>query len=161
MQATIKTNKGDIKLDLFADKAKMTVSNFVNLSKRGFYSKITFHRVIDDFMIQGGDFTNHNGTGGYSIYGDKFDDESFELKHNQPGLLSMAISGPNTNGSQFFITTKDPIEQFSPIFTSCSIVELFPIIVFFPILTLSPISTFFPNFTLIYLSLTFSDEISV
>ena len=99
MQATIKTNKGDIKLDLFADKAKMTVTNFVNLSKRGFYSKLTFHRVIDDFMIQGGDPL---GTGlggpGYQYSGEAI------LKHNQPGILSMANSGPGTDGSQFFIT---------------------------------------------------------
>ena len=101
MQATIKTNKGDIKLDLFADKAKMTVSNFVNLSKRGFYNKLTFHRVIDDFMIQGGcPIGTGTGDPGY-----KFKDEFHrELKHDKPGVLSMANSGPNTNGSQFFIT---------------------------------------------------------
>ena len=101
MQATIKTNKGDIKLDLFADKAKMTVSNFVNLSKRGFYSKLTFHRVIDDFMIQGGcPIGTGTGDAGY-----KFKDEFHgDLKHDKPGILSMANSGPNTNGSQFFIT---------------------------------------------------------
>ena len=101
MQATIKTNKGDIKLDLFADKAKMTVSNFVNLSKRGFYNKLTFHRVIDDFMIQGG-CPLGTGTGGP---GYEFTDEfHIDLKHNKPGILSMANSGPGTNGSQFFIT---------------------------------------------------------
>ena len=101
MQATIKTNKGDIKLDLFADKAKMTVTNFVNLSKRGFYSKLTFHRVIDDFMIQGGcPIGTGTGDPGY-----KFKDEFHgDLKHDKPGILSMANSGPNTNGSQFFIT---------------------------------------------------------
>ena len=101
MQATIKTNKGDIKLDLFADKAKMTVSNFVNLSKRGFYNKLTFHRVIDDFMIQGGcPIGTGTGDPGY-----KFKDEFHaELKHDRPGMLSMANSGPNSNGSQFFIT---------------------------------------------------------
>jgi len=101
LTATIKTNKGDINLKLFPDKAPLTVLNFVNLSKRGFYNNLTFHRVIPNFMIQGG-CPLGTGTGGP---GYKFKDEfSPELKHNKPGILSMANAGPNTNGSQFFIT---------------------------------------------------------
>ena len=101
LTATIKTNKGDINLKLFPDKAPLTVLNFVNLSKRGFYNNLTFHRVITNFMIQGG-CPLGTGTGGP---GYQFKDEfSPELKHNKPGILSMANAGPNTNGSQFFIT---------------------------------------------------------
>ena len=101
MKAIIKTSKGDINLNLYNDKAKLTVSNFVNLSKRGFYNKLTFHRVIDDFMIQGGcPIGTGTGDPGY-----EFKDEFHaDLKHDRPGILSMANSGPNTNGSQFFIT---------------------------------------------------------
>ena len=101
MQATIKTTKGSINIDLFYKKAKMTVTNFANLSQRGFYNNLTFHRVIDDFMIQGGcPIGTGTGDAGY-----KFKDEFHnDLKHDKPGVLSMANSGPNTNGSQFFIT---------------------------------------------------------
>jgi peptidyl-prolyl cis-trans isomerase B (cyclophilin B) len=101
LQATMKTTKGDIRLNLFPDKAPLTVLNFVNLSKKGFYNGLAFHRVIPNFMIQGGcPFGNGTGGPGY-----KFKDEfSPDLKHDKPGMLSMANSGPNTNGSQFFIT---------------------------------------------------------
>ena len=101
MKAHIKTNKGTITLNLFIDKAPITVANFVNLANSGFYKNLTFHRVIDDFMIQGG-CPIGVGTGGP---GYQFKDEFHpELKHSKAGILSMANSGPNTNGSQFFIT---------------------------------------------------------
>ena len=101
LKATIRTSKGDIRLDLFPDQAPVTVLNFVNLSKRGYYDGLTFHRVIADFMIQGG-CPNGDGRGGP---GYRFKDEfSRELRHSKPGMLSMANSGPGTNGSQFFIT---------------------------------------------------------
>src|SRR5512139_3624773 len=101
LAATISTAKGDIRLTLFPDKAPLTVLNFVNLSKRGYYDGLTFHRVIADFMIQGG-CPLGTGTGGP---GYQFKDEfSRKLRHSKPGILSMANAGPGTNGSQFFIT---------------------------------------------------------
>lgn len=99
--AIIKTNKGEIKLELFDDKVPQTVSNFEKLAQDGFYDGLTFHRVIDDFMVQTG-CPQGTGTGGP---GYTFEDEFHpELKHDGPGVLSMANSGPNSNGSQFFIT---------------------------------------------------------
>lgn len=98
---TMKTNKGDIHLRLHDEKTPMTVANFVNLAKRGYYDGKTFHRVIPDFMIQGG-CPEGSGRGGPGYkFGDEFD---ASLKHDKPGVLSMANAGPGTNGSQFFIT---------------------------------------------------------
>ena len=100
-KATIKTDKGDIKIHLYSDLTPITSENFINLSKNGFYNNTTFHRVIPGFMIQGGDPTG-TGTGGP---GYQFDDEfNSTLKHNSEGILSMANAGPGTNGAQFFIT---------------------------------------------------------
>jgi peptidyl-prolyl cis-trans isomerase B (cyclophilin B) len=100
--ATITTNRGDIRIQLFAAEAPKTVNNFVYLARDGFYDGVTFHRVISDFMVQTGDPTG-TGSGGP---GYKFADEQggLRLKHDGPGILSMANAGPNTNGSQFFIT---------------------------------------------------------
>lgn len=102
--AVINTNMGTIEIELFADKTPKTVENFVGLANKGFYDGIIFHRVIADFMLQGGDPTG-TGRGGSSLWGGKFEDEFVsELRHDTPGILSMANAGPNTNGSQFFIT---------------------------------------------------------
>ncbi|MEL6637734.1 MAG: peptidylprolyl isomerase [Bacteroidota bacterium] len=101
LDVTIKTSEGDIHLTLFATKTPKTVANFVGLAKRGFYDQLSFHRVIPDFMIQGG-CPEGSGRGGP---GYRFEDEFVaELIHDTPGVLSMANAGPGTNGSQFFIT---------------------------------------------------------
>lgn len=117
-KATIKTNHGDIKIQLFPEQAPMTVENFVRLAQKGYYDKTIFHRVISDFMIQGGD-PKGNGTGGTSIWNHPFEDEFSRGLFNLRGALSMANSGPNTNGSQFFIVQnknmpKRYIKQMEP-----------------------------------------------
>lgn len=102
--AIIKTNMGNIELELFSKETPKTVENFVTLAKKGYYKGIIFHRVIKNFMIQGGDPTG-TGTGGQSAWGGKFDDEIVpSLTFDKEGILAMANAGPGTNGSQFFIT---------------------------------------------------------
>jgi cyclophilin family peptidyl-prolyl cis-trans isomerase len=102
--AVFETNMGTFECELFEDKAPKTVANFVGLAEKGYYDGVIFHRVIDNFVIQGGDPTG-TGRGGESIYGHPFEDEFHpDLKHDKAGVLSMANAGPNTNGSQFFIT---------------------------------------------------------
>ncbi|KAF9959508.1 heme binding [Mortierella alpina] len=100
----LETSMGEITIELYTEHAPRTCKNFYELARKGYYNGVVFHRVIPDFMIQGGDPTG-TGRGGASIYGDKFADEFHSaLKHTGAGILSMANSGPNTNGSQFFIT---------------------------------------------------------
>ena len=101
---TVHTNQGDFTLELFPEVAPKTVENFVTHAKNGYYDGVIFHRVIEDFMIQGGDPTG-TGMGGESIYGRTFEDEFSREAFNLYGTLSMANAGPNTNGSQFFIVT--------------------------------------------------------
>jgi len=110
IEATIKTNKGDIKVRLFPDLAPKTVENFIGLAKKGYYDGIIFHRVIPDFMIQGGDPTG-SGMGGESFFGGQFEDEFSPYLFNLKGALSMANAGPNTNGSQFFIVTLGEVPE--------------------------------------------------
>ncbi len=113
--ATIVTNMGEIKIKLFPEYAPKAVENFVTHAKEGYYNGLIFHRVINDFMIQGGD-PNGTGTGGESIWGESFEDEFTPVLHNLRGALSMANAGPCTNGSQFFIVqaksvSEDMLEQ--------------------------------------------------
>ncbi|KAE9991591.1 hypothetical protein Vi05172_g12930 [Venturia inaequalis] len=103
-EVALETSRGLITIELYEKHAPKTCKNFAQLAQRGYYNGLIFHRVIPDFMIQGGDPTG-TGRGGSSIYGEKFEDEiKPDLKHTGAGILSMANSGPNTNGSQFFIT---------------------------------------------------------
>ena len=116
--AVLKTNQGEIKIQLFPEQAPMTVENFIRLAQKGYYDGTIFHRVISDFMIQGGD-PEGDGTGGESIWGHPFEDELSRELFNIRGALSMANSGPNTNGSQFFIVQnknmpKRYIKQMEP-----------------------------------------------
>lgn len=108
-KATIKTNFGDIKVQLFPKQAPKSVENFVGLAQKGYYDGIIFHRIIPDFMIQGGDPTG-TGMGGESLWGKPFEDEFSQEVFNLRGALSMANAGPNTNGSQFFIVQKPQLD---------------------------------------------------
>ncbi|NLD47716.1 MAG: peptidylprolyl isomerase [Clostridiaceae bacterium] len=110
--AIMKTSMGDIKIRLFSKEAPKTVENFVKHAKDGYYDNLIFHRVINEFMIQGGD-PQGNGRGGESIWGKPFEDEFNDNLHNYRGALSMANSGPNTNGSQFFIVQKNRLDPKS------------------------------------------------
>lgn len=128
-KATIHTNRGDIQLVLFDDIAPKTVENFKTLAKQGYYNGIIFHRVIPEFMIQGGDPTG-TGMGGESIYGAPFEDEFSNEVFNLRGALSMANAGPNTNGSQFFIVQasmvpENMIEQLKDAGYSQEIIEAY------------------------------------
>lgn len=107
-KAVFKTNRGEITVQLFPELAPKTVKNFIELAKKGYYDGVIFHRVIPDFMIQGGDPTG-TGMGGESIYGESFEDEFSRELFNLRGALSMANSGPNTNGSQFFIVNNENV----------------------------------------------------
>lgn len=107
-KALIKTNRGEILIQLFPEQAPRTVENFIGLAKKGYYDGVIFHRVIPDFMIQGGDPTG-TGMGGESIFGEKFEDEFSKELFNLRGALSMANAGPNTNGSQFFIVNNQNV----------------------------------------------------
>lgn len=109
-KAVIRTNMGDITIKLFPEVAPKTVENFVGLAEKGYYNGIVFHRVIPDFMIQGGDPTG-SGMGGESLWGDSFEDEFSQQVFNINGALSMANAGPNTNGSQFFIVTASAVPE--------------------------------------------------
>ncbi|MGY3777164.1 peptidylprolyl isomerase [Isobaculum melis] len=108
--ATLKTNMGDIKIKLFPEQAPKSVENFIGLAEKGYYNGIIFHRVIPDFMIQGGDPTG-TGMGGESIWGSEFEDEFSREAFNLNGALSMANAGPNTNGSQFFIVSNETVPE--------------------------------------------------
>lgn len=108
--AVIKTSKGDITVKLFLEEAPLTVKNFISHAENSYYDGIIFHRVIEKFMIQGGDPTG-TGAGGESIYGETFEDEIHEDLFNLHGALSMANAGPNTNGSQFFVVTADDVSD--------------------------------------------------